>query len=174
MKQLEGKALTDFLRRAERPAMELVFVLQDVEDPINVGAAFRIADACDVEELILTGLSPCPPAPSIAGIARGTHRRVPWSYTRYASDAIEALKGQGYTSFALEVTSESAPYYDVTYPDKVCLIVGNEGRGVSRRTLAVCDQAIYLPMYGKIGSLNVHVALGIAAYHILHSHRNAQ
>ena len=55
--------------------------------------------------------------------------------------------------------------------DKVCVIVGNEYHGVTRRTLDACDHAIYLPMYGKIESLNVHVALGIAAYHILHSQR---
>src|ERR671932_1766829 len=105
----------------------------------------------------------------IAGIGRGTHRRIPWSYTKYASDAITTLKGQGYTSYAVEIASGARPYYAVDYPAKVCLIVGNEFHGVTRRTLDACDGAIFLPMYGKIESLNVHVALGIAAYHILHA-----
>ena len=174
MKQLTGKALTDFLRRATRPEIELAFVLQDVEDAVNVGAAFRIADACGVCELILTGSSPTPPDSTIAGIGRGTHRRVPWRHTSYASEAIDALKEQGYTAYAVEVASGAAPYYDITYPDKVCLVVGNEGFGVNRRTLAACGGAIYIPMYGKIKSLNVHVALGIIAFHILHSRRDVQ
>ncbi len=149
--------------------MDLVFILQDVEDPVNVGAAFRIGDACEVRQIILTGVSPVPPHPTIAGIGRGTHRRIEWSYTKFASDAITTLKSQGYTSYAIEIASGAQPYYAVTYPEKVCLIVGNEYHGVTRRTLDACDAAIFLPMYGKIESLNVHVALGIAAYHALHS-----
>lgn len=174
MKQLTGKALTDFLRRVTRPEIELAFVLQDVDDAVNVGAAFRIADACGARELILTGTSPTPPDATIAGIGRGTHRRVPWRHTSYASEAIGALKEQGYTGYALEVASGAVPYYEVEYPAKVCLVVGNEGFGVNKHTLAACDTAIYIPMYGKIKSLNVHVALGIIAFHILHSGQGVQ
>ncbi|MDQ3327027.1 MAG: tRNA methyltransferase [Chloroflexota bacterium] len=170
MKQLKGKGLKDFLRQgATRPPMALAFLLQDVEDPVNVGAAFRIADACGASEILLTGETPCPPDQTIAGVGRGTHRRVPWRYTKYAADALAALRAQGYSTCAVEVTGNSVPYTEVTYPRKLCLIVGNEYHGVARRTLAECDIAIYIPMYGKIKSLNVHVALGIVAYHALHS-----
>lgn len=171
MRQLVGKPLVDFIRKMERPDLELVFVLQDVEDPVNVGAAFRIGDACGVQEIILSGLSPIPPHPTIAGIGRGTHRRIPWSYTKYAADALVAHKAQGYTSYAVELASGAQAYDELVYPNKVCLVVGNEHHGVTQRTLDVCDHAIFLPMYGKIESLNVHVALGIAAYHILHQAR---
>ena len=172
MKQLTGKDLKHFLKQVERPEVDLVFVLQDVEDPVNVGAAFRIADACDARELILTGLSPCPPHETIAGVGRGTHRRINWRYTKSAPEAIEALKAQGYTCYALEITPDAVPYHHVVYPQRVCLVPGNEFRGVSKRTLAACDQAIYIPMYGKVGSLNVHVALGIVAFHVLHAQRS--
>jgi len=171
MKQLRGKPLKDYLKQIEHPGMELVFVLQDVEDPVNVGAAFRIADACGVHELSLTGTTPSPPHPSIAGIGRGTHRRVNWSSTESAAEAIQTFKERGYVCFALEVASNAIPYYEGVYPDKVCLVVGNEYYGVAKRTMSVCDMAVYVPMYGKVMSLNVHVALGIAAYHIIHSSR---
>src|ERR687883_366426 len=75
---------------------------------------------------------------------------------------------------AIEIASGAQPYYAVDYPRKVCLVVGNEYHGVTRRTLDACDAAIFLPMYGKIESLNVHVALGIASYHILHSRVTAE
>lgn len=168
MKQLRNKSLKHFLKQSGSPAVELVFVLQDVEDPVNVGATFRIADACGVHEIVLAGISAHPPHPTIAGIGRGTHRRVPWHTTKYAADAIKKYKKEGYLACALEVASDAVPYHTVEYPDKVCLIVGNEYRGISRRTFDVCDMAIYLPMYGKVGSLNVHVALAVATYHILH------
>ena len=65
MRQLRGKPLRDFLKRVERPPRELAFVLQDVEDPVNVGSAFRIADACGVRQVVLTGISARPPHPII-------------------------------------------------------------------------------------------------------------
>ena len=168
MKQLRNKSLKRFLKQDGSPAVDLVFVLQDVEDPVNVGATFRIADACGAREIVLAGISAHPPHPTIAGIGRGTHRRVPWQTIRYAADAVEKYAEEGYLACALEVASNAVPYHTVEYPEKVCLVVGNEYRGVSRRTLDACDLAIYLPMYGKIGSLNVHVALAVATYHILH------
>ena len=167
MKPLGGKKLKDFLRQAERPPMGLVFVLQDVEDPVNVGAAFRIGDAVDVYELVFTGSTPYPPNETIHGIGRGAHRRVPWRYEETAADEITALRARGYTAFALETTPAARPYHEVEYPDKVCLVVGNEHHGVTKRTLEACDTAIYIPMFGKMQSLNVHVALAVVAYHCL-------
>ena len=169
MKQLRDKELKQFLKQAHYPPVELVFILQDVEDPVNVGACFRIADACGVKEIVLTGISATPPHPTIAGVGRGAHRRVKWHKTKHAADAIETYKTQGYAGYAIEVTSGAVPYHTAEYSEKMCLIVGNEYRGVSRRTLEACDAAIYLPMYGKVRSLNVHVALAVATYHILHN-----
>jgi tRNA (guanosine-2'-O-)-methyltransferase len=173
VKQLTGKPLVDFLRKLERPEVQIVFILQDVEDPVNVGAAFRIADGCGAHEIVMTGSTPVPPHPTIAGIGRGMHRRIEWRYEKFAADAIASFKAQGYRSYALEVASGAEQYDDVSYPGKVCLVAGNEFHGVTRRTLDACDGAIYLPMYGKGESLNVHVALAIAAYYIVHSHRPA-
>ena len=70
MKSLRAKPLKDFLKRIERPNLELIFVLQDVEDPVNVGSSFRIADACGVKKIFLTGISACPPHPAIKKVGR--------------------------------------------------------------------------------------------------------
>ncbi|MEJ7653543.1 MAG: TrmH family RNA methyltransferase [Chloroflexia bacterium] len=98
---------------------------------------------------------------------QGAHRRVPWRYEETAADEITSLRSRGYTAFALETTPDARPYHEVEYPDKVCLIVGNEHHGVTKRTLEACDAAIYIPMFGKMQSLNVHVALAVVAYHCL-------
>ena len=172
MKQLAGKALKDFLRSDERPPIAIAFVMQDVADPVNIGAAFRIADACGASEIVLTGLSPIPPDPTIHGVGRGTHRRVTWSYVKDASEALSRLRHDGYACYALEVSSNALPYNRVHYPEKVCFVAGNEHHGVTNRTLAQCTGAIYIPMYGKIRSLNVHVALAIVSYHALHQPRS--
>ena len=97
---------------------------------------------------------------------RGKHTRVPWRYLDDAAQAIAEVKAEGYRVYALELTSDAVPYHTVEWPDNVCLVVGHEDHGVTRATLALCDEAVFLPMWGKGASLNVHVALGIVVYHI--------
>ncbi|MFB0537839.1 MAG: RNA methyltransferase [Anaerolineae bacterium] len=172
MRQLRGTELKRFLRgyrRAHATTKRIVFLLQSVEYPVNVGSIFRIADACDVEEVILTGITPTPPHPTISKVARGKEQRVRWRYTENPQEVIAALKGEGYTICALELTAQSVPYYAFDYPARVCLVVGHEDHGLTRQTLALSDAAIFVPMYGKGRSLNVHVCLGVVCYHILHS-----
>lgn len=169
MRQLRGKPLNDLLKGLARPEVDLVFVLQDVQDPVNVGSAFRIADACKVREVVLTGISARPPHPLIKKVGRGRDRRVPWRYVEQADGAILELREDGYEAVALELASGAQLYTEAQYSHRVCLVVGHEDHGVTNRTLAACDRAVYLPMYGRGASLNVHVSLGVTAYHILHS-----
>ena len=169
MKQLRGKPLKDFSKVQSVRIENSSLYCRMSKIRVNVGSAFRIADAAGVRQLILTGISARPPHPLIRKVGRGKDRRVKWSYVEQAADAILALKAEGYVSCALEIAAASVPYNEVEYPDKLCLIVGHEDHGVTKRTLAACDMTVYIPMYGKGASLNVHVSLGIAAYHILHS-----
>jgi tRNA (guanosine-2'-O-)-methyltransferase len=81
---------------------------------------------------------------------------------------LEELKGQGYWIAALEITDECQPYYTVDAPAKVALVLGNEDHGVTRTCLALCDAALFVPMYGKGQSLNVHISLAVVGYHLLH------
>ena len=110
MKQLCNKVLKHFLRQLGPPAVELDFVLQDVEGPVNVGEAFRIADACGVREVVLSDIRVPPPHPTIAGIGRCTHQRVPWQTTNYAANTVEKYKEEGYLACALEVATDAVPY----------------------------------------------------------------
>ena len=82
--------------------------------------------------------------------------------------AVSQLKESGYTIIAVELSDTAVPYHTFTYPQKTCLVVGHEDHGVTKATLGVCDAAVFLPMYGKGQSLNVHVAFSIVLYHILH------
>ncbi|MBK8012633.1 MAG: tRNA methyltransferase [Deltaproteobacteria bacterium] len=160
-----------FMRNLDRPKMELVLLLADVEDPVNVGSIFRIADACGAKELILTGISARPPHRLLSKVSRGKERRVAWRYEPDPVPVLEELGRQGYSRFAVEITADALPYDDdsVNYAGRTCLVVGHEDHGVTRRVLATCDHAIFLPMYGKGASLNVHVALGVAAFFALHA-----
>ena len=170
MKQLRGTPLKRFLRSLPPPPspVELVIVCQSVAYPVNVGSIFRIADALNVAEVVLTGITPTPPHPTISKVGRDKDRRVSWRYVGRPETAVEGLRAQGFWIAALEITGECQPYYAVDYPGRVALVLGNEDHGVTRACLALCDTAIFVPMYGRGRSLNVHVSLAVVGYHLLH------
>ena len=169
MRALRGTPLKRFHRdfRRQHPIQHsIVVVLENVEYPINVGSIFRIADAARIEELILTGITPTPPNPTIVKVGRSKHTSVRWRHEKEASRPIAELKAKGYRVFALEITEGARPYYQTDWPAKTCLVVGHEDHSVTRATLALCDGVVFIPMWGKGLSLNVHVALAVAVFHI--------
>lgn len=169
MRPLHGTPLKRFHRdfRRQHPLKhQITVILQSVEYPVNVGSAFRIADAVQIEELILTGITPTPPQPTISKVGRGKHRRVRWRYEDAVDEPIAELKAEGYRIFALEIAEGARPYYEIDWSPKTCLIVGHEDHGVTRATLALCDEAVFVPMWGKGASLNVHVALAVVMFHV--------
>ena len=174
MKSLVGTELKRFLRNYKRNHIRigsLAIVLQSVEYPYNVGSIFRLADGAGVTELILTGITPTPPHPTISKVGRSKDRNVPWRYEPDPLVAIGDLRDQGYHIVALELTNHSVPYHQYAYPLKCCLVVGNEDHGVTKKMLAACDAAVFIPMYGKGRSLNVNTALSVITYHMLQAER---
>jgi tRNA (guanosine-2'-O-)-methyltransferase len=169
MKQLRGTPLKRFLRSLPPPPpTELVVVCQSVAYPVNVGSIFRIADALDVAEVVLTGITPTPPHPTISKVGRDKDRRVSWRFVERPEAALEELREKGFWIAALEITGRCQPYHRVDYPQRVALVLGNEDHGVTRACLSLSDAAIFVPMYGKGKSLNVHVSLAVVGYHLLH------
>ena len=171
MKPLIGTELKRFLRnykRENRPDFDIVGLLQSIEYPANVGSLFRVADGAGLTELVLTGITPTPPHPTIDKVGRFKSLRVPWRYEKDPVTAVSTLKSAGYHIVAVELADTAVPYHDYPYPEKTCLVVGHEDHGVTKATLAACDAAVFLPMYGKGQSLNVHVAFSIVVYHMLH------
>ena len=172
MKQLRGTGLKRFLRKFKRenqPKISLVLVLQSVEYSYNVGAIFRMADGAGVEEMILTGITPTPPNPTIDKLARSRSRSVKWRYSKEMLPVIDELRSRGYLIVGLELTEDAVAYNVFNSSPKTCLVIGNEDHGLTKRTLGACDANIFIPMYGKGRSHNVGTAAAIACYHILHS-----
>lgn len=172
MKSLTGVELKRFLRDFRRnnpPRRRVAAVLHSVAYPYNVGSIIRLADGARMSELILTGITPTPPHPTIDKVGRYKAKNVAWRYEPDPETAIRQLKDAGYHAVALELVDTAVPYHRYQYPERTCLVVGNEDHGVTKAVLSVCDEAVFVPMYGKGRSLNVHTALAIVTYHILHS-----
>jgi 23S rRNA (guanosine2251-2'-O)-methyltransferase len=149
------------------PRCQLAFLLQSLDDPLNVGSLFRIADACGATEMVFTGKTPTPPHEVIDRTSRGHDRRVKWRRIPATNAACNVLRAEGYHLVALETAQGARCFVDYPYPERVCLVLGNETDGVHAATLAHCDGAVFIPMYGKGPSLNVHVAAALVAYQAL-------
>jgi tRNA G18 (ribose-2'-O)-methylase SpoU len=149
---------------ADVPRLPFAVVVDNVRSLWNVGSIFRTADACGVRELVLTGITGCPPRPQIAKTALGAERAVAWRYLADPLEAVAELAAHGYTAVALEASPRSVPVEHLEWPSRTCLVIGNEVAGVTPQLLAACPLHASIPMRGVKDSLNVAVAFGIAAH----------
>lgn len=168
MKQLKKVELKRFLKKDRKEDLKsIVVVAENIQYATNVANMFRLLDAIQVEELILTGISHKPPfGKDLKKTSRSKEKGVRWKYVEHPGKEVNKLKEKGYEIIALEITDKSTLYTKRNYPDKICVLVGNETYGVVKNTLEKVDSSVYIPMYGKGASLNVTMSLGILCYHI--------
>ena len=133
----------------------------------NIGSIFRTADALGVSKIFLCGISGRPPHEKIAKTALGAEKTVPFEYYKQTWRLIEKLKKQKVEVITLEQSKKSILYTKFKPKFPLALIIGNEVKGVSKKTLKKADAVIHLPMKGKKESLNVSVAFGVAGYKII-------
>lgn len=140
-------------------------MLENIQYARNVGSMFRTADAAGVKELIMTGISHHPPfGKDLEKVSRSKERSVKWQYFESTANAIRYVKKLGFEIVAVEITDQGIDYRDFQFPQKLCLLVGNEAYGVVNKTLETVDSSIYIPMQGKGASLNVSTAAAIALF----------
>jgi len=145
---------------------EVSLVLPNIRSCHNVGAMFRTADACGFTKLYLVGYTPHPPRPEIDKVSLGAEQWMPWEHREDLLELIKELRHKKILVVALEKTESSASLQKNRFTSPLALIVGNEVTGVGEEALALCDQVIHIPMYGRKESLNVSIAAGIGMYEI--------
>jgi 23S rRNA (guanosine2251-2'-O)-methyltransferase len=154
-----------FLLRDKTP---LVLVLDHVRSGNNTGSAFRTADAFALQQLVLCGITARPPHREILKTAIGAQDTVTWAYYEHTTDALQALRAQGYRIVAVEQTENSIPLQAYIPPlgQPIALVFGNEVQGVSDEALALADEVLEIPQFGTKHSLNVSVCLGIVVWEL--------
>ena len=154
--------LKKIIKDKENP---LILVLDGVEDPHNVGAIIRTCDAIGVDGVILKKHGACPLTSTVAKVSTGALEFVPVVEVTNLTNFLKDMKKEGFWVFGAEA-SNSVDYRAGDYRGKVILVVGSEGKGISRLVLEECDVKIALPMVGHVNSLNVSVATAILLYEI--------
>jgi len=144
----------------------LIVVLDNVRSLHNVGSVFRTADAFLVEAVYLCGITSTPPNAEIHKTALGAENTVEWKYFDDASQAVEQLKADNYTVFAVEQAEGSTLLSEIELEKekKYAVIFGNEVKGVQQSVVDMCDGCIEIPQFGTKHSLNVSVAGGIVVW----------
>jgi tRNA G18 (ribose-2'-O)-methylase SpoU len=148
------------LRRART-----VVVLEDVVDHTNVGAIFRSGAALGVDAVLLSPRCADPLYRRSIKVAMGAIFTVPYARIEQWYDAVSALSSAGFTTIALTPAPDSIDIEDaVAGEEKVALLMGTEGHGLSNRWMESADLRAVIPMAGGIDSLNVAAATAVACY----------
>lgn len=167
MRQLRPTDLKRLHREwSRRSSGRLAILLEGVQSPFNVGAIVRTAAAYRVDHLYLAGPTARPTSPKAAKVALGTERYLSWSTFERGPDAADTAREDGYVVLGLELADAAVPLHQLSAGPDVCVAVGNEDHGLSPAMLAACDAVGFLPLLGRVGSLNVATAVSIALYEL--------
>jgi 23S rRNA (guanosine2251-2'-O)-methyltransferase len=151
----------------------LLLVLDGVQDPHNLGACLRTADACGVDALIIPKDRSVKLNPTVRKVAAGAAETVPLIEVTNIARCLKDLQQAGVWIYGTSDSAE-ASLYDYDYAGPVALVMGAEGAGLRRLTLESCDHLVKLPMLGQVESLNVSVATGVCLYEILRSRNSGK
>ncbi|MCI8623554.1 MAG: 23S rRNA (guanosine(2251)-2'-O)-methyltransferase RlmB [Provencibacterium sp.] len=155
--------LEDIYERAGEDPL-FVILLDELEDPHNLGAIVRTAEAAGAHGVVIPRRRSALLTPAAAKAAAGALEHLPVARVNNLSATIEELKARGVWVYAADMDGES--YCATHFDGPVALVIGSEGRGVGRLVKENCDAVVSLPMYGQLGSLNASVAAGILMYEI--------
>ena len=147
-----------------RTGGRVALVLEDVQNPFNVGTILRTAAAWSVEVLWLVGSTAHPDHPKVGKTALGCERYLRWHALPSIEPAVGAAHELGYRVVGVELATDARPLHEADLNADVALVVGHEDRGLTREALAACDEVAYVPLLGRVGSLNVATAVAVAVY----------
>jgi len=165
--EAQGKQVSDlksFLKGIEKKENPLVLVLDGITDPHNLGAILRSSDQFGVDLVILPNRRSASENDTVARTSAGAVAWVPLLTTANLKRAMEELQEAGFWVYGAQMGGDSIA--EVNLKGKTALVMGSEGKGMSRLIEEGCDRLISIPMQGHVDSLNVSVAAGIMLYEV--------
>ncbi len=148
---------------------QIILMLDHIEDPHNLGAILRTANAAGVKHIIIPDKRSADINETVLKVSSGGFINMNIAKVPSLQPVVEKLKSQNYWIYASAINEKAQDYSKVQYNAPLVLIVGNEAKGVSNTLLKASDQLIYINMFGTVQSLNVSVATGILLFEIVKS-----
>ena len=143
-----------------------VLVLEDIVDHTNVGAAFRSGAALGIDAILVTPRCADPLYRRAIRVSMGTVFQVPWTRVEPWPGGMAQLQSAGFTVAALALTEDAVTLDQLAAepPERLALVLGTEGDGLTRRTIGAADLTVRIPMAGGVDSLNVAAAAAVAMW----------
>jgi 23S rRNA (guanosine2251-2'-O)-methyltransferase len=158
-------ALDDILGRAAKQAEPPFLVAFDhLEDPHNLGAILRTAEAVGVHGVILPKRRSAGVTPAVVNASAGAAEHMLLAEVSNLVQAMKQLQKAGVWLAGIEKTADARPYHQADLAGPLALVIGSEGGGMSRLVKETCDFLVQLPMRGQVESLNASVACGLILY----------
>ncbi|MCH9812141.1 23S rRNA (guanosine(2251)-2'-O)-methyltransferase RlmB [bacterium] len=154
----ESVHIEDLIEKAQQKSKSLVVMLDSIFDPHNVGAILRACECFGVDGVIYSKNKGCKITPTVTKISMGASEIVPLAEVSNLATTIEKFQKEGFWAVAAEVSSSATSLNEFEYPEKTLLILGSEGTGIQKILSKKSDFHVYIPMKGKIDSLNVSQA----------------
>lgn len=146
-------------------ATDHLLLLDNVQDPGNVGTMIRTADAAGFNGVVLGEGSADIYSTKVLRSMQGSNFHINLREENLV-ETIKELKEQGYEIYATELNEEAISFKEINKLGKIAIIMGNEGQGVNKELIELADKAVFIPMLGRAESLNVAVAAGIVMFSI--------
>ena len=161
----EYATMEDILEKAkEKGEAPFIFVLDNIEDPHNLGAMIRTANLAGAHGVIIPKRRAVGLTSTVARTSAGAINYTPVAKVTNLKQTMEQLKKEGMWFVCADM--DGTPYYQMDLKGPMGLVIGNEGEGVSRLIKETCDFVASIPMKGDIDSLNASVAAGVLAFEI--------
>jgi 23S rRNA (guanosine2251-2'-O)-methyltransferase len=154
------------------PEDALVLALDEVQDPHNLGAVIRVAEAAGCTGVVVPERRSAEVTPAVCRASAGAVEHLPVARVRNLADWLGDAKRHDAWVYGAAAEAK-VPYDKPDYGGRVVLVLGSEGRGLRPRVAESCDELVHLPNRGKVGSLNVSTAAAALVYGILHFRRGA-
>jgi 23S rRNA (guanosine2251-2'-O)-methyltransferase len=158
------KDLKAGLKKWDNP---LILVLDCIEDPRNLGACLRSADAAGVTAVVFAKDKSASITPITHKTAAGAVEHLDIFQVTNLVRAIEAIKEAGVWVYGTALEEDSQNIYQTKLTGPVAIVLGNEGKGLRHLVKQSCDHLIHIPMAGEVQSLNVSVATGVALFEVV-------
>lgn len=160
-----------FAKAEEKGEPPFIFILDEIEDPHNLGAIIRTANLAGAHGVIIPKRRAAGLTATVVKASAGALNYTPVVKVTNIAQTIEDLKKRGLWFVCADMNGETMYRLNLTGP--IGLVIGNEGEGVSRLVREKCDYIASIPMHGDIDSLNASVAAGVLAYEIVRQRYNA-
>jgi 23S rRNA (guanosine2251-2'-O)-methyltransferase len=155
---------------AERGEKGFLLVLDEIEDPHNLGALVRTAECAGVHGVVLPKHHSAPVTTAVVKTSAGATEYMAIAEVTNIAATLGELKEGGYWIIGLDGSGDKL-YTDVDYSTPVALVIGNEGKGIRRLVRETCDHLVRIPQRGKIESLNASVAGALAMYEVVRARK---